>query len=141
MFVYNYCPLTFMSSSGGNITPDKCVSAVSHQPPLFFVDPKWATAWFAEVRPNNPAPSTCRILRTGSLIFATCNVDSLFRVCHVLHGRRSTRAMYRLGASEMAVKNKIKPAGLCFFVLTLRSSAICIFSAAGLPARKIRSFF
>ncbi|CAN0135073.1 unnamed protein product [Laminaria digitata] len=23
MFVYNYCPLTFMSSSGGNITPDK----------------------------------------------------------------------------------------------------------------------
>lgn len=23
MFAYNYCPLTFMSSSGGNITPDK----------------------------------------------------------------------------------------------------------------------
>ena len=23
MFVYNYCPLTFMSSSGSNITPDR----------------------------------------------------------------------------------------------------------------------
>ncbi|CAN0194097.1 unnamed protein product, partial [Hapterophycus canaliculatus] len=23
MFVYNFCPLTFMTSSGGNITPDK----------------------------------------------------------------------------------------------------------------------
>eukprot|EP00903_Cladosiphon_okamuranus_P014953 g13841.t1 len=27
MFVYNYCPLTFMSSSGGNITPDKLTPA------------------------------------------------------------------------------------------------------------------
>eukprot|EP00752_Nemacystus_decipiens_P002395 g2260.t1 len=27
MFVYNYCPLTFMSSSGGNITPDRLTSA------------------------------------------------------------------------------------------------------------------
>ncbi|CAN0102837.1 unnamed protein product [Ectocarpus sp. 6 AP-2014] len=27
MFVYNFCPLTFMSSSGGNITPDKLTPA------------------------------------------------------------------------------------------------------------------